>query len=669
MLFLSTAIRFPEKKYLSVLFITTISLFFNITEIANVLFIDSGNYNSALIADYIQQIVRIGYFIGIPYFMGAYFRISPAHNKISRKVFFLCRTLSAILLFTALFLPDLYINSLKLMGDSSQTTGRGEQGLIYIISEGLFVPLLLFMAWTSIISAKKSYRSNEMLLLSIGILISISYFLSAISKSLFGFYFPPFSHISYSRTNTGLMIFTISIIWVIFIMFLNRARKTEETQQQLKVSEKKLFSMAYIDKLTGLSNRHAFFRDAEEIKKTETLKNATLFLININNFRDINESYGSAEGDLLLVEIANVFISRLNQRVWMYRFGGDEFAFFNPYSESEQKCIETALNIQSWISEPIITEKNTYSLDSTAGLFRCTDESVTIDDMLKNSSTALSKAKKTKSGLKVFNTSLENESVSRIKLVMDLKEAIRNREFHLYYQPIVNRERGITSLEALVRWNLATGHSRSPEDFIPIAETAGLMPELGELILELFIRDHLLIRQFLPDAEISLNISPAQLFSDGLYELIRDSFEYHGVDTSKIQLEVTETTFISNYNRVFSMMNQFRKLGIRVALDDFGTGYSSLQHLQKMPVDVIKIDKSFLENIEKDDQTRSIIKSIIDLSNALELKTIVEGVENESQFAVLDSLGCEYFQGFYFFKPLPLREIQRLVSGDLEIMY
>jgi diguanylate cyclase (GGDEF)-like protein len=666
LLFLSTALRFPEKKYQSVLFITTVSLFYNISEIIVVYFSSKGFFTGSLIADYVQQLVRIGYFVGIPFFIDSYIDVSPAYARFNRKVFLVCKLIAAVLLFSALFLPELYADSLRQIRDSSISTGRGNQGIIYIISEAIIFPLILYMAWTSaasVASVRKDKRSKDMITLMLGIFISIVFFSSAISKSLFGSYFPPFNNIVYSRTNTGLMIFSVCIIWVIFRRFLTRAREAEITQKQLQISEKKLYSMVYIDKLTGLSNRHAFFRDARELKKTGSLKGASLMLVNINSFRDINESYGSTEGDEILSEIANIFISRINQRLSVYRFGGDEFAFFNPFSESEQNCIEYTLNIQKWIAEAIIFDKNVYSLDSTAGLFRCIDDSIEVDDMVKNCSSALRKAKQDKSGLTVFNTNLENESVNRIRMVMDLKEGIRNSEFYLMYQPIVNNEAVIVSLEALIRWNHASGHARPPSEFIPVAETAGLMPELGELILELFIRDHLLIREFLPDAVISLNISPAQLFSNGLFEFIRDSFKYHEVDTGKIQLEVTETTFISNYNRVLTMMNQFRSLGILVALDDFGTGYSSLQHLQKMPVDVIKIDKSFLDDLSESKQAVSIVKTIIDLSNALQLKTIAEGVESVEQYEILKSLGCGFYQGFYFHKPLIIRDLKKISSS------
>lgn len=667
LLFLSTALRFPERKYQSVLYMTTVSLLFNISEILIVLFNGAGHFQGSLISDYIQQIIRIGYFIAIPYFIDSYFDISPSYKIFNKKVFTACKLLTAVLLLSAVFLPELYIDSLRHLKDSPLIAFRGEQGIIYTISEVILFPLILYMGWTSITAVRRVNRSNEMRTLLPGIIISILFLSSAISKTLFGSFFPPFNYGDYSRTNTGLMVFTVSVIWVIFRMFLSRAKETEETQKQLKISDKRLYSMVYIDKLTGLSNRHAFFRDAEEIKKSGSLKGSTLILININNFRDINESFGSAEGDEILSEIASLFISRLNHRISVYRFGGDEFAFFNPFSESEQKCIESTLTIQKWIAEPIITENHTYSLNCSAGLFRSMEDTLNVDDMLKNCSSALTKAKQFKTGLTVFSTSLENEVVNRIKMVMNLKEGIKNNEFHLMYQPIVNSEGVISSLEALIRWNHATGHARPPSEFIPVAEAAGLMPELGELILNLFFKDHLLIREFLPDAVISLNISPAQLFSNGLYEFIRDSFEYHAVDTSKIQVEVTETTFISNYNRVFTMMNQFRSLGILVALDDFGTGYSSLQHLQKMPVDVIKIDKSFIDDITENKQAVSIVKTIVDLAAALELKTIVEGVETAEQFKILKSQGCEFYQGYYFHKPLILRDLKKVSSTEIKL--
>ncbi|MDC7232934.1 MAG: bifunctional diguanylate cyclase/phosphodiesterase [Spirochaetales bacterium] len=634
------------------------------TEIIVVISSDYDFYRLSLIADYIQQITRIGYFFAIPYFIESYLHINSFYSRINNLIFRLCKAVCIILLLAAAFLPELYINSLVHLKNSSPLF-RGDEGIIYIISEALLFPLLLYLGWVITSAFIKGKRTTDLLTLMTGIILSVYFFSSAISKSLLDVYFPPFQTVEYSRTNMGFLIFTVSIIWGIFRMFLTRARETEKTREKLVVSEKKLYSMVYIDKLTGLPNRHAFFRDAHELAASGSLKGTSLILININNFRDINESYGNTEGDNILVEIANIFISRLSQRQTVYRIGGDEFAFFNPFSENEKKCIENTLIVQKWISEPLITENHAYSLDSRAGLFRAADDSASVDDMLKNCSSALQKARMLKTGLTVFNTSLKDESVSRIRMVMDLKEGIRYRQFFLVYQPIVDRDGKITSMEALIRWSPMGRQVISPADFIPVAETAGLMQELGELILDLFIRDHKMIREFLPDVTVSLNISPAQLTTSGLYEFIRDSFEYHGVDTSLIQFEVTETTFITNYNRVFSMMNKFRKMGIRVALDDFGTGYSSLQHLQRMPVDVLKIDKSFLDDITENEQSVSIVKSIVDLSSALNLKTIAEGIEDSQQYQILKSLGCGHFQGYYFYKPLNLRELKQLVEEDL----
>ena len=436
---------------------------------------------------------------------------------------------------------------------------------------------------------------------------------------------------------------------------------------QRKLSEGKILQMAHYDQLTHLPNR-AYFMTLLKAKLEEALLNETeaaIFFIDFNNFKNINDTLGHDFGDKLLKEVSAQLKKVVTGDDYVCRFGGDEFVILQLCRDKEE-VIRFADQLLGLFDQANEIEGMQIYISASVGIALYPKDGPDVSSILKNADAAMYKAKEHRSSRYTFyNEEIYLNLKRKIQIQSILRTAIQNNELSVHYQPqyhSVNHE--IVGFEALLRLNSRELGQISPVEFIPIAEEAGLINELGKWVLEEACRQSFeWQRKGFRFKVMSVNISSAQLNHPAFFNMIIDTIDNTKIHPANLELEITETSLMQSIDSSISILGELEKRGVRIALDDFGTGYSSLNYLRIIPLTTLKVDKSFIENICSVSKEEAIIKSIIEMAHSMNLEVVAEGVENERQLSTLVNIKCDTIQGYYFSKPLPPDEIEALMGG------
>jgi len=443
-----------------------------------------------------------------------------------------------------------------------------------------------------------------------------------------------------------------------------------------KKAEEEIRFRAYYDSLTKLPNRQLLLDRLEQAIITSQRSedyNAILF-IDLDRFKSINDSLGHNTGDLLLIDTAARIKHCIREIDTAARFGGDEYIVLLKHIGDEQdeasfNAKRIAQSINQAFQQPFILNHQEINITCSIGItiFPIAEDSV--EDIIKHADTAMYSAKESGRNRVAFYLSEMHESVlKRLALEKDLRTAVKNKQLSVHYQPQLNRKNQVIGVEALARWMHPEHGFVNPESFIEIAEESGLINELGQFILEQSISDMLSLQQdnCMPP-QLSVNISPHQFRHSEFIGMIKSALGLHQLEPHFLTLEVTESVIINNLNETISKFEELRQLDIRMSLDDFGTGYSSLSHLKRLPLDELKIDKSFVFDLLKDPHDALLVQTILNIANEFGLDTVAEGVEDEGQLAFLQSKGCKYYQGYYFSRPLPLAQLTAFMQKKTDL--
>lgn len=433
-----------------------------------------------------------------------------------------------------------------------------------------------------------------------------------------------------------------------------------------KMYERKLKRQVYTDYLTGLCNRMCCERDltkyVEEAKKAG--KEGALLYLDLDDFKYINDSLGHQYGDVLLKSIAHGMRNVSGIHDFCYRMGGDEFAVLIPcdrFGILEQVVRE----IRSIFERPWFIKDADYYCTMSMGIVHFPSEGEEVQELVKKADIAMYEAKKLgKNCVAVYDDSIQFDSGKRLALEKKLRDAAMDgyKEFEVHYQPIVDIQRGsvCTGAEALIRWNSGEMGFMSPADFIPLAEYLGLINPIGNHVLQQACEackrwndnGH-------PDYKVNVNLSVVQLRQKGIVKTISRIVKKSKINPHNLTLEVTEGMAVQDLECMKKLLQQIKKLGVRIALDDFGTGYSSLGHVKELPFDVIKVDQSFVRDLAEDTYSKSFVKMVSDLADALGVSICMEGVETEEQCKVLGDMNVRLIQGYYFDRPMPAGEFEK----------
>lgn len=425
-----------------------------------------------------------------------------------------------------------------------------------------------------------------------------------------------------------------------------------------KNAERQIYHLAYYDVLTGLPNRanlYTLLRQALLEAQRNKTHGAVLF-IDLDRFKQVNDSFGHAHGDLLLKEVSDRLTLCLRSEDIVARIGGDEFVVALVDITHREHASIVAQKIIDSLSRPVIIEGHELQIGASIGISVYPDDGDDAETLIENADVAMYRVKQGElhDTHLFFSPDMNKRALERLKLENNLRRALERNELLLHYQPQLNLETGkVIGAEVLLRWNHPGTGMISPATFIPLAEETGLIVPIGQWILEtVCARNKEWQLAGMPIVKLAVNISAKQ-FRPTLPHLVKEILARHDLDARFLELEITESMIMQNVEGVIAMLSDFQQLGVGLSLDDFGTGYSSLSYLKRFPIDKLKIDQSFVRGVTQDADDASITCAIISLSKALGLRVIAEGVETEQQLAFLRSSGCEEIQGYYFSRPLP----------------
>ncbi len=438
-----------------------------------------------------------------------------------------------------------------------------------------------------------------------------------------------------------------------------------------KISEELIWRQANFDSLTGLPNRD-MFRDRleQEMKKSDREDfPLALLLIDLDQFKEVNDTLGHAVGDLLLQEAAQRIRVCVRESDTLARLGGDEFTVVLSAISETSHIEDVAQKIVGRLAEPFRLGSEVVYVSASIGITLYPNDAADIDALMKNADQAMYVAKnKGRNRFSYFTQSLQQEAQERLRLITDLRGALEANQFRLRFQPIIELSSGrIHKAEVLIRWQHPERGMVSPADFIPLAEETGLINEIGDWVFKESARwAESWCKLSQNNFQLSVNVSPVQFQHGG--EIFDQWVKYlanMGLAGKNIVVEITEGLLLDAESEVTDNLLKFRDAGIQVAIDDFGTGYSSLSYIKRFDIDYLKIDRSFVNNLETDPDYMALSEAIIVMAHKLGLEVIAEGVETEGQRNFLSAAGCDYAQGFLFSKPVSLEEFESLLSGTL----
>lgn len=431
-----------------------------------------------------------------------------------------------------------------------------------------------------------------------------------------------------------------------------------------KVVEDELEKRALHDALTDVCNRFAFIERMKTLldvseNKAEPIQHAVFFM-DLDRFKQLNDTLGHSIGDLLLVEVSKRVKSLLKNKDILARFGGDEFVITLTNIQHPREAAQFAENIIRTFEQAIRINDQDIYVSTSMGISIYPEDGTTTEQLINCADKAMSFSKENgRNCFSFYFDELKTDSNRVLALDSELRKAIENREFTLAFQPKVCIEtQTIVGIEALVRWKSDKLGFVSPAEFIEHAEESGIIIPLSEIIFDLACEGyHKLVAAGYPKIPIAINVSSIHFQQQSFLESIQTILERNNTSAQNFEIEVTERTVMNSAQETISKLVKLKQLGFKISIDDFGTGYSSLSYLVRFPLDILKIDRSFIQHICSLDDKQAVVDAIIQMAHRLQMKVVAEGVETAPQVALLQSMGCDFIQGYYYSKPLPMDEL------------
>ena len=441
----------------------------------------------------------------------------------------------------------------------------------------------------------------------------------------------------------------------------------KQAEEALREQTEKIRHLAYTDVLTGLSNRAHLneWLDTVMEKARSGQAAGSVLYIDMDDLKTVNDTLGHSYGDAIIIEAGKRIKRQAGEIAFVGRIGGDEFVVVLPGCLDRQFGAQTADGIIRELSRDIEVLDDHFHLSASVGVAMYPEDGDTVDEILKNVDNAMYFAKQCgKNCWKFYDTDMQAAAYEKMVLTNNLHLAVANKEFSLHYQPQVDiATRAIVGFEALLRWSTPENGDIPPSRFIPVAEQSGLIKIIGARVLREACR---FARRLADDGRenlcVAVNVSPHQLCAEGFLDSVREAVQEAGILPNRLEIEITESALIASLQEAISRLETLRAMGVRLALDDFGTGYSSLTYLQQLPVQTLKIDKSFTDRILETGANKTIINTIVDMAHQMNMVVVAEGVETEEQLNFLAGSRCDFAQGYLFSRPASEAEALRLLS-------
>ncbi|QWU17518.1 diguanylate cyclase (GGDEF) domain-containing protein [Paenibacillus sophorae] len=469
-----------------------------------------------------------------------------------------------------------------------------------------------------------------------------------------------------SDKNIDLLFGAASCAAAYYLLLTGVYRLTlEEPFYEKQAIEAQINYLVYHDDLTGLPNRRRLLQHVDEViesHKTSAIRGfSALAVLNINHFKDINVSLGHLAGDRLLQLVASRIKDGIRPNEDLFSMGGDEFTYLMTDMESLDSCFLRSKELLNLFEQPIELEAGEYHISLSLGISIFPGDGDTAEQLIQNADTAVHDAKEHGVDIRRYVPLIQMKAKERLKLENDLRRALEREEFFLLYQPQVRlATKELVGMEALLRWQHPKRGLVSPAEFIPIAEESGLIVPIGEWVLRTACSQNKEWQKagYRPIC-VSVNLSMRQFLQPNLAGKIGGFLKRIGLDPSYVDLEITESMTMDK-EKAFEQLKRLKELGVYISIDDFGTGYSSLHYLKNMPIDRLKIDRSFVAEVMEDSNNAAIVSTITSMAHHLKLRVTAEGVENEDQLQFLRQQRCHEAQGYFFSKPIRAQEFERI---------
>ena len=450
---------------------------------------------------------------------------------------------------------------------------------------------------------------------------------------------------------------------VVMLRVVQSVRANARTQEHLVKS-------ALTDSLTGLPNRILMLEHIETAVQHSwrTSRQPTVLFIDVDRFKNINDSLGHSIGDNVLTLVASRLIAAVPSHATVARIAGDEFVILDPTTESPTQSVLLAETVLDAFREPVSTPEGDMFVTASIGVaYSPKGVDLSADDLMRHADTAMYRAKAAgRNCIALFDDSMLESVSKRLDVETALYRALERNELHLVHQPIIDVDLGIVvGFEALMRWERGDGEIVPPSDFIPIAEETGTIVPLGSWALNdalLQLRHWIDTSVVAPSTTMSVNVSPRQLHDPQFVSIVSEALSTSGIPAEQLWLEVTESVMITEATQALSALRRLNSLGVRIAIDDFGTGYSSLSLLQKFPIQCVKIDRAFVQDLTTEEGTRNLVRTIIAMANALGADIVAEGIENKDQLTALASMRCNKAQGYFISRPIAVEDVPAVVE-------
>ncbi len=456
------------------------------------------------------------------------------------------------------------------------------------------------------------------------------------------------------------LVLGLLLLWAVLFPIVIRA--SQRLRRQAEENER----LALSDALTGLANR-TLFHDRLQLALSEANKldeRVGLLVLDLDRFKEVNDTLGHAQGDRLLCEIGERLRGALRDTDTLARLGGDEFAVVLPNVHDAESAADVARRMLAALEQPFAFDELSVTPQASVGVAVCPDDGRDLDQLLSRADQAMYEAKHTRGRVSIYDSHKDTASIGRLALVTELRRGLNRGEILCHFQPIARLPEGeVQGAEALVRWQHPSRGLLAPGEFLDVAEQAGLMRAITDRVLELALTHCRTWRECKPDFFVSVNLSGESLRDATLPDVVARALQRHEVPASALELEITEGAILSDPLQAKSLLARLQLLGVSVALDDFGTGYSSLSYLAQLPVHKIKIDRSFVADILSNPVDETIVAAVIDLGRRLDMAVLAEGVESQQVWERLARLGCVQAQGFYLSRPVRPEEIGAMLEA------